>query len=283
MRQLCCHRELINIPGWNWNEILKNKSLKEDLAKIDFKKEGTDGASEEGKRMAALLREMIINGVTDDCSICLGDLKVPVISPCSHVFCKGCIEGFLDSSNADQRLCPLCRNPLQKNQLLGNSTFTAKFSVINSFDLTEAGGNEDSGEDQGKRTLAQMEDIIVEVSSSKVNACLKELKRIRRDCPQDKMIVVSQFTSFLSIVQPLIKNEGLKYVRLDGTMSQDCRAEAVKAFQSSDSKSPTVMLLSLKVRFTGLRFFFINSTFQAGGVGLNLTAANHLLLLDPAW
>ena len=61
MRQLCCHRELINIPGWNWNEILKNKSLKEDLAKIDFKKEGTDGASEEGKRMAALLREMIIS------------------------------------------------------------------------------------------------------------------------------------------------------------------------------------------------------------------------------
>ena len=38
-------------------------------------------------------------------------------------------------------------------------------------------------------------------------------------------------------------------------------------FQSSGKTSPTVMLLSLR----------------AGGVGLNLTAANHLLLLDPAW
>ena len=137
MRQLCCHRELINIPGWNWNEILKNKSLKEDLAKIDFKKEGTDGASvsEEGKRMAALLREMIINGVTDDCSICLGDLKVPVISPCSHVFCKGCIEGFLDGSSADQRLCPLCRNPLQKNQLLGKNILLLDFLLNNFLNL----------------------------------------------------------------------------------------------------------------------------------------------------
>ena len=38
-------------------------------------------------------------------------------------------------------------------------------------------------------------------------------------------------------------------------------------FQSPGKTSPTVMLLSLR----------------AGGVGLNLTAANHLLLLDPAW
>ena len=50
-------------------------------------------------------------------------------------------------------------------------------------------------------------------------------------------------------------------------MSHQDRAEAVRVFQSSGKTSPTVMLLSLR----------------AGGVGLNLTAANHLLLLDPAW
>ena len=51
------------------------------------------------------------------------------------------------------------------------------------------------------------------------------------------------------------------------TMSHQDRAEAVQVFQSSTESSPTVLLLSLR----------------AGGVGLNLTAANHLLLLDPAW
>ena len=50
-------------------------------------------------------------------------------------------------------------------------------------------------------------------------------------------------------------------------MSHQDRAEAVQVFQSSTESSPTVLLLSLR----------------AGGVGLNLTAANHLLLLDPAW
>ena len=50
-------------------------------------------------------------------------------------------------------------------------------------------------------------------------------------------------------------------------MSHGVRADTVRAFQSCGPRSPTVMLLSLR----------------AGGVGLNLTAANHLLLLDPAW
>ena len=50
-------------------------------------------------------------------------------------------------------------------------------------------------------------------------------------------------------------------------MSHGVRADTVRAFQSCGPRSPNVMLLSLR----------------AGGVGLNLTAANHLLLLDPAW
>ena len=50
-------------------------------------------------------------------------------------------------------------------------------------------------------------------------------------------------------------------------MSHQDRAEAVRVFQSTGKSSPAVMLLSLR----------------AGGVGLNLTTANHLLLLDPAW
>ena len=45
------------------------------------------------------------------------------------------------------------------------------------------------------------------------------------------------------------------------------RKETIEVFHTTGPNSPTVMLLSLK----------------AGGVGLNLTSANHLLLMDPAW
>ena len=91
--------------------------------------------------------------------------------------------------------------------------------------------------------------------------------RIRRDHPEDSMIVVSQFTSFLSVIQPLLRLHDFRYTRLDGSMSHPERADVIKVFQGNGKNRPRVLLLSLK----------------AGGVGLNLTAANHLFLLDPAW
>ena len=87
------------------------------------------------------------------------------------------------------------------------------------------------------------------------------------DLPDDKVVVVSQFSSFLSILQPIMKLQNFSIVRLDGSMSFQDRSEVVRQFQSTKKNSPKLMLLSLK----------------AGGVGLNLTSANHLLLLDPAW
>jgi len=146
--------------------------------------------------------------------------------------------------------CPLCRSKIDnKKQLL------------------EAGQDDEGEDEKGETFLADMQDIEVKLSSSKVNAVLKEMLRIQRDCPDDKIVVVSQFTSFLNILQPLIKQNNFSLVRLDGTMSHFERSETVTVFQSRSKSSPNVMLLSLK----------------AGGVGLNLTAANHLLLLDPAW
>lgn len=48
-------------------------------------------------------------------------------------------------------------------------------------------------------------------------------------------------------------------------MSQKRRTQVIQEFQSSAAESPAIMLLSLK----------------AGGVGLNLTAASHVFLMDP--
>ena len=72
-----------------------------------------------------------------------------------------------------------------------------------------------------------MEDIAVTLSSSKVNAALTEMARIKRDHPDDKIVVVSQFTSFLSVIQGLLKEQWFYYGRLDGTMNHDLRAEVI--------------------------------------------------------
>ena len=102
---------------------------------------------------------------------------------------------------------------------------------------------------------------MVKHTSSKVDAALKEILRIQRDMPDDKIIVVSQFTSFLSMIQPLLDERAMSYTRLDGTMSHMDRSEVVKNFQRREPRAPRILLLSLK----------------AGGVGLNLTAGHNLL------
>lgn len=78
-----------------------------------------------------------------------------------------------------------------------------------------------------------------------------------------KALVFSQWTSLLDKIEPYLDEAKLGFVRLDGSTRD--RESVVNKFQ--DPGGPPVMLLSLK----------------AGGVGLNLTAADHVFLCDPWW
>jgi SNF2 family DNA or RNA helicase len=78
-----------------------------------------------------------------------------------------------------------------------------------------------------------------------------------------KALVFSQFTSLLSLLRKELDREGIVYEYLDGETRD--RAGRVNRFQE-DPACP-LFLISLK----------------AGGVGLNLTAAEYVFLLDPWW
>lgn len=78
-----------------------------------------------------------------------------------------------------------------------------------------------------------------------------------------KSLVFSQFTRMLDLVERELGRRAIPFVRLDGTTSD--RQSVVERFQNDDGVS--VFLISLK----------------AGGVGLNLTAAEYVFLLDPWW
>ncbi|HBG06284.1 MAG: helicase [Geobacteraceae bacterium GWC2_58_44] len=79
------------------------------------------------------------------------------------------------------------------------------------------------------------------------------------------VLVFSQFTSFLDIVQEGLSQHGIPFFRLDGSTPVGRRKELVERFQGS--AEPCVFLLSLK----------------AGGRGLNLTRASYVFHLDPWW
>ena len=78
-----------------------------------------------------------------------------------------------------------------------------------------------------------------------------------------RALVFSQWTSFLDLLEPLLQEKKIGYLRLDGSTPN--RGAVVAEFQSSSG--PPVLLLSLK----------------AGGVGITLTAADHVYLMDSWW
>jgi superfamily II DNA or RNA helicase len=98
-------------------------------------------------------------------------------------------------------------------------------------------------------------------SSSKVDALVEALDDVVAD--GHKALVFSQWTKFLDLVEPHLGDHGIAFGRLDGSTRD--RAAVVDEFQSEDG--PPVLLVSL----------------TAGGTGLNLTAADHVFLLDPWW
>ena len=97
--------------------------------------------------------------------------------------------------------------------------------------------------------------------SAKLDVLLYHLEDLRQE--GHKALVFSQFTSLLAIVRARLDAKGVRYEYLDGATRN--RQEHVDAFQNDPDCG--LFLISLK----------------AGGLGLNLTAAEYVFLLDPWW
>ncbi len=97
--------------------------------------------------------------------------------------------------------------------------------------------------------------------SSKLTVLIESLETALAE--GHKALVFSQWTSLLDLLEPLLHSAGIKFLRLDGATTN--REVVVDSFQKLDG--PPVLIMSLK----------------AGGVGLNLTQADHVYILDPWW
>ncbi|MEO6405598.1 MAG: SNF2-related protein [Ferruginibacter sp.] len=95
---------------------------------------------------------------------------------------------------------------------------------------------------------------------------LDELAReIEENIGEHKALIFSQFLGMLSLIKDKLKEDGIKYEYFDGSTSAPDREKAIQSFQNDDEVR--VFLISLK----------------AGGVGLNLTAADYVYIVDPWW
>ena len=115
-----------------------------------------------------------------------------------------------------------------------------------------------------------MESLIA--SSGKMVFLDKLLVKLERE--QSKILIFSQFTMMLDLIEDYLRWRGYAFERLDGAVKGQQRQEAVDRFNKPTGDGETKRVND--------SFVFLLST-KAGGVGLNLTAANYVLLFDHDW
>ncbi|OCB87871.1 hypothetical protein A7U60_g5006 [Sanghuangporus baumii] len=206
----------------------------------------------------------------------------PVLTRCQHLFCLGCFQSstfpdWPEVSNGEPRSCPVCQ------------------SLLRTLDAVEVNPDCTTAETLPKK-VARRERRLKGVNlenfrpSTKVKALLGDLIAFSRMNPYSanfdpnsieiqmvdekgniigdnivKTVVFSQWTTMLDKVEDALEAAGICYERLDGTMKRDERTRAMEALKNEPACE--VLLVSLK----------------AGGVGLNLTAAQRVYLMDPYW
>ena len=99
-----------------------------------------------------------------------------------------------------------------------------------------------------------------------VSIKLEEISReLLENIGNHKALVFSQFLGMLGLIRQKLEELGIKYEYFDGSSTSAEREKAIQSFQNDDEVR--VFLISLK----------------AGGVGLNLTAADYVYIVDPWW
>jgi DNA repair protein RAD5 len=257
LRQSCCHPILTR----NQNLVADEEDAAEaadvangladdmDLQSLIERFTAATDDSADANPFGAHVLEQIRDEAENECPICSEEPMIEqTVTGCWHSACKQCLLDYI-THQTDKGELPRCFNCR---------------GIINSRDIFEV-VRDDSDPDRfnGKPKISLQR--LGSNSSAKIGALLTHLKTLRKELPGTKSVVFSQFTSFLSLIEPALTRASIPFVRLDGSMAQKARAAVLTEFAAS--KKGTVLLLSLR----------------AGGVGLNLTMAKRVYMMDPWW
>ncbi|QRV98450.1 DNA repair protein RAD5 [Ceratobasidium sp. AG-Ba] len=210
-----------------------------------------------------------------------------------------------DQFEQDARPCPNCRGKIMKSHIFAGTIFAlseaeqdeikrqvdkehgAKYKPMYVEDDEEEDfvpirkgkgkarariqDNEDEEErdEQMEADLKKLGEGDAVVPGAKMTHMAKLLEKWHREAPEDKIIAYSQYTNFVTVMQILLKRDGIQSLRFDGKMSRIDRDE------------------TLSELYNGLRAFLelniISCSLKCGGFGLNLTEANRVICMDLAW
>lgn len=230
------------------------------------------------------------------CPICLDVVSagITIISPCGHFSCGECITEQLNlgvslDDVAEPANCPVCRTSFNIKSCISlhhflkvhcpekhdvptenydGSTDEKPKYLLNFWDKGKANANMQQFNERAiverfeKKYNMPVENF---APSAKVQKLFSLILDVQSTGLGEKIIVFSQFTGFLDLVEIPLVQAGISFLRYDGSLNAVRRNEALLKFEQDPSYN--VILVSLK----------------AGNVGLNLTCANHVILAEPFW
>ncbi|KAJ9152026.1 DNA repair protein rad5 [Pleurostoma richardsiae] len=194
--------------------------------------------------------KQIRDEAANECPFCFEEPMIEqTVTGCWHSACKKCLVDYIQHQT-DRHEVPKCFNCRE---------------VINSRDLFEVVRHDDELDPGTQTPRISLQRLGLSNSSAKVVSLIQHLRALRKENPTMKSVVFSQFTSFMTLIEPALQRANMKFLRLDGSMAQKARAAVLDEFR--DAEKFTILLISLR----------------AGGVGLNLTSAKRVYMMDPWW
>ena len=182
-----------------------------------------------------------------ECSICLDEMLTPTITSCDlpHAFCLTCVLDCMRKGANGELVgkCPICRAPIRQSGLCN----------------LKVGMDDAPPEAQVDVAEARAEDS--PLGSTKFDALVALLRE--RPTEHPKSVVFIQFAATQALVLKRLKAEGISYATISPGATQPQRAKALHAFTGDPSVK--VFVLSMKT----------------AAVGLTLTCASRLILLEP--
>lgn len=267
LRQACDHYYLVKIG----NE--RERGVKRDNARSEY-----DVCRAFSAQAVARIDRERARGL--ECQLCGDDVPDEdglLLSGCGHVVCRDCKTPFFDEyadggwEGGDRRAkCRICGAVCEERRCAGLDMYDAAVGAAQTWAQTKRRLGLGGGAQDRDYKAAKLKELIAAdggrvMVSAKVSRCVKLVSEILKTRPGEKIIIFSQFTTFFDILQVVLYANRVSYLRYDGTMDVDTKNSVVSCFYNDASKR--VMLLSLK----------------AGNVGLTLTCANHVILLEPFW
>ncbi|KAI8089782.1 SNF2 family N-terminal domain-containing protein [Halteromyces radiatus] len=252
LRQACLHPKLTTI------ELPQQRNDEEHF---------TENAKSLDKKVVDRLLSGKEELLTVECPICMDTAQEPrIISGCGHILCRECLQTYISGSAATGivKSCPHCRGELVMDKIISVAKFLEVYAP-NPEELSKQEKEEKAAKEE-KELEASLGKVQEFVSSKKIDTMLEILAKTREESKgYDKTIVFSQFTSMLDIMEKPLKASGYKFGRYDGSIPVATRTKVLEQFYNDPAME--VLLVSTK----------------CGSLGLNLTMANRVILMDIWW